>query len=153
LYGEYFHMVQCLKEEIDMTVQLIKGNKRDLTIIPEMKEEMNNLITEIKNLKIKQMETEKSEFESKQKYQNIIMEFENKILKYSEITKKLEKHDKTMTQLSEETEKLKEEAKQETTLLINSRIRQLNKEEETDLNFPISSEYNVFLKNKRISGA
>jgi len=58
-----------------------------------------------------------------------------------------------MTQLSEETEKLKEEAKQETTLLINSRIRQLNKEEETDLNFPISSEYNVFLKNKRISGA
>jgi len=91
LYGEYFHMVQCLKEEIDMTVQLIKGNKRDLTIIPEMKEEMNNLITEIKNLKIKQMETEKSEFESKQKYQNIIMEFENKILKYSEITKKVRK--------------------------------------------------------------
>jgi len=84
-------MVQCLKEEIDMTVQLIKGNKRDLTIIPEMKEEMNNLITEIKNLKIKQMETEKSEFESKQKYQNIIMEFENKILKYSEITKKVRK--------------------------------------------------------------
>jgi len=50
--------------------------------------------------------------------------------------------------LSEEAEKLKEEAKQETTLLINSRIRQLTKEEESDLNFPISSEYNVFLKIK-----
>jgi len=68
--------------------------------------------------------------------------------KYEEVTKKLEKYDKTITELSEETEKLKQEAKQETTLLINSRIRQLTKEEENTLNFPITSEYNVFLKIK-----
>jgi len=48
LYGEYFHMVQCLKEEIDQTVDIIRENKGNLTIIPEMKEEINNLIEEIK---------------------------------------------------------------------------------------------------------
>jgi len=148
LYGEYFHMVQCLKDEIDQTVDIIRGKRMDLTIIPEMKEEMNNLIMEIKKLKTQQQEKDKADFELKQDYKNKITLFESKIEKYEEITKKLEKHNKTITELSEETEQLKQEAKQETTLLINSRIRQLTKEEENNLNFPISSEYNVFLKIK-----
>jgi len=70
LYGEYFHMVQCLKEEIDQTVWLVRENKTDLTIIPEMKEEMNKLIMEIKKLKIQQQEKDKIDFELKQDYKN-----------------------------------------------------------------------------------
>jgi len=78
LYGEYFHMVQCLKEEIDQTVDIIRENKGNLTIIPEMKEEINNLIEEIKKLKTQQLEKDRKDLELKQDYKSKIILFEEK---------------------------------------------------------------------------
>jgi len=73
-----------------------------------------------------------------------------KITKYEEATLKLENQNTTINVLQMEIQKLKEEAKQETTLLINSRIRQLTTEEEKNVDISFQNEYNVFLKIKGV---
>jgi len=73
-----------------------------------------------------------------------------KITKYEEATLKLENQNTTINILQKEVQKLKEEAKQETTLLINSRIRQLTTEEEKNVDISFQNEYNVFLKIKGV---
>jgi len=149
LYGEYFYVIDNMYESITEIIDKLKKGEKDTIITPQLFkkiEELELTIIEERKEKKKMMKFENED--KKKEMISTISKYEKKLSDYTDIIKKMGKHEKSLEELEKETAHLKEEAKKEATLLIISRIRQLTKSEEVTMEANINSEYNVFLKIK-----
>jgi len=146
IYGEYFYLIEKLADEIDDILQVINPsvvNSEKLlfnlnTEINVLKEENNRMTNLINTQDINFLNT----FE---KNNQTILNLTTKMVNYKNIVEKYEEKNIEMNTISEEIIKLKFEAKQEATLIITTRLKELIENQDEPKN-NIAQEYNLYLK-------